>query len=93
MSTYVVGDIQGCFEPFLALLQKVRFNPGVEPDLLQQSEERLKASLNITNDIGAHERPQTEQSEQCRELSPWVEPLGGWLCSTKEACRIRRLSF
>jgi len=27
VSTYVVGDIQGCFEPFLALLKKVRFNP------------------------------------------------------------------
>ena len=27
MSTFVVGDIQGCFEPFQHLLEKVRFNP------------------------------------------------------------------
>ena len=27
MSTYVVGDIQGCFEPFQCLLKKVDFNP------------------------------------------------------------------
>ena len=27
MSTYVVGDIQGCFEPFQHLLAQVRFNP------------------------------------------------------------------
>ena len=27
MSTYVVGDIQGCFEPFQCLLEQVKFNP------------------------------------------------------------------
>ena len=27
MSTYVIGDIQGCFEPFQCLLKKVDFNP------------------------------------------------------------------
>ena len=27
MTTYVVGDIQGCFEPFKALLDKVGFSP------------------------------------------------------------------
>ena len=27
MATYVVGDIQGCFEPFQCLLEKVKFNP------------------------------------------------------------------
>ena len=27
MSTYVVGDIQGCFEPFQCLLERVKFNP------------------------------------------------------------------
>ena len=27
MSTYVVGDIQGCFEPFQCLLKQVKFNP------------------------------------------------------------------
>ena len=27
MSTYVVGDIQGCFDPFQNLLERVGFNP------------------------------------------------------------------
>ena len=27
MSTYVIGDIQGCFEPFQCLLKKIDFNP------------------------------------------------------------------
>ena len=27
MSTYIVGDIQGCFEPFQHLLKQVKFNP------------------------------------------------------------------
>ena len=27
MSTYIVGDIQGCFEPFQHLLEQVKFNP------------------------------------------------------------------
>ena len=27
MATYVVGDIQGCFDQFQCLLEKVSFNP------------------------------------------------------------------
>ncbi|MDY0014466.1 MAG: symmetrical bis(5'-nucleosyl)-tetraphosphatase [Rhodocyclaceae bacterium] len=28
MSTYAVGDIQGCFEPFLQLLERIAFDPA-----------------------------------------------------------------
>jgi bis(5'-nucleosyl)-tetraphosphatase (symmetrical) len=28
MASYAIGDIQGCFEPFQQLLQKIEFNPG-----------------------------------------------------------------
>lgn len=28
MSTYAIGDIQGCFAPFMQLLQRIEFNPG-----------------------------------------------------------------
>lgn len=28
MSTYAIGDIQGCFEPFMALLERIRFDPA-----------------------------------------------------------------
>jgi len=30
MSTYVVGDIQGCYKPLKKLLTKVKFTPGVD---------------------------------------------------------------
>lgn len=30
MSTYVVGDIQGCYKPLKKLLQKVRFSPATD---------------------------------------------------------------
>jgi bis(5'-nucleosyl)-tetraphosphatase (symmetrical) len=28
MSTFAIGDIQGCFQPFLALLETINFNPA-----------------------------------------------------------------
>lgn len=28
MATYAIGDIQGCYEPFLQLLERVRFDPA-----------------------------------------------------------------
>jgi len=30
MSTYLIGDIQGCYEPLQRLLEKIRFDPGVD---------------------------------------------------------------
>ena len=27
MTTYVIGDVQGCYQPLLCLLEKIRFNP------------------------------------------------------------------
>ncbi|MES2664291.1 MAG: symmetrical bis(5'-nucleosyl)-tetraphosphatase [Pseudomonadota bacterium] len=34
MTTYTIGDIQGCFEPFLRLLQKIKFNSKYDRLLL-----------------------------------------------------------
>lgn len=28
MATYAIGDIQGCYEPFMRLLERIRFDPG-----------------------------------------------------------------
>jgi bis(5'-nucleosyl)-tetraphosphatase (symmetrical) len=30
MATYVIGDIQGCYEPFQRLLEKIRFDPAAD---------------------------------------------------------------
>lgn len=30
MATYAVGDVQGCFEPLMQLLQRIEFNPQVD---------------------------------------------------------------
>lgn len=34
MSTYAIGDIQGCFDEFMALLEKINFNPKTDHLLL-----------------------------------------------------------
>jgi len=30
MATYAIGDVQGCFQPFLRLLRRIDFTPGVD---------------------------------------------------------------
>jgi bis(5'-nucleosyl)-tetraphosphatase (symmetrical) len=46
MTTYAVGDIQGCFEPFQRLLANVRFNPAIDTlwsvgDLVNRGDDNL----------------------------------------------------
>ena len=50
MSTYVVGDIQGCFEPFQCLLERVKFNPDKDRlwsvgDLINRAPATLKCCV------------------------------------------------
>ena len=67
MSTYVVGDIQGCFEPFQHLLAQVRFNPDKDRlwstgDLVNRGPQNLETLRwfythrdNITVVLGNHD--------------------------------------
>ena len=67
MTTYVVGDIQGCFEPFQNLLKKIRFNPDKDRlwsvgDLVNRGPQNLRTLRwffehrdNITMVLGNHD--------------------------------------
>ena len=67
MSTYVVGDIQGCFEPFQHLLAQVRFNPDKDRlwstgDLVNRGPQNLETLRwfhthrdNVTLVLGNHD--------------------------------------
>ncbi|MBL8447098.1 MAG: symmetrical bis(5'-nucleosyl)-tetraphosphatase [Zoogloeaceae bacterium] len=54
MSTFAVGDIQGCFEPFQALLERIRFNPArdrlwLAGDLVNRGEQSLETIRFVRN--------------------------------------------
>ena len=56
MSTYAVGDIQGCFEPFLALLERIAFDPRQDRlwlagDLVNRGPASLE-TLRYVKDLG-----------------------------------------
>ena len=67
MSTYVVGDIQGCFEPFQCLLERVKFNPDKDRlwsvgDLINRGPDNIEVLRwfyahrdNVTMVLGNHD--------------------------------------
>ena len=66
MTTYVVGDIQGCFDPFQHLLKKIDFNPDKDRlwsvgDLVNRGPDNLRTLRwfyahrdNVTMVLGNH---------------------------------------
>ena len=67
MATYAVGDIQGCFEPFLCLLKRLKFNPDKDRlwsvgDLVNRGPQNLEVLRwfynhrdNVTMVLGNHD--------------------------------------
>lgn len=56
MSTYVIGDLQGCFTPLLKLLEQVNYNPSVDElwfagDLINRGDESLE-TLRFVRSLG-----------------------------------------
>lgn len=56
MAIYAIGDIQGCFDEFKALLEKLQFNPGQDNlwltgDLVNRGPDSLKV-LRYVRDLG-----------------------------------------
>lgn len=59
MATYVIGDVQGCFQPLLALLNAINFRPGVDKiwfvgDLVNRGPESL-AVLRFVKNLGENQ--------------------------------------
>lgn len=57
MSTYVIGDIQGCYDPFLRLLEKISFNPDQDTlwltgDLVNRGPHSLE-TLRLIKSLGS----------------------------------------
>ena len=66
MNTYAIGDIQGCFSEFIALLEKVNFNKDDDQlwlvgDLINRGPHNLETILflkslpNVTCVLGNHD--------------------------------------
>lgn len=58
MSTYAIGDIQGCFEPFMRLLKKIQFDTQKDTlwltgDLVNRGPASLK-TLRFVKNLGHH---------------------------------------
>ncbi len=56
MSTYVIGDIQGCFTPLLKLLEQIQYNPNNDElwfagDLINRGDESLE-TLRFIRSLG-----------------------------------------
>jgi len=57
MATYIVGDIQGCYDPLQRLLEKIAFNPDVDRlwcpgDLVNRGKQSLE-TLRLLESLGA----------------------------------------
>lgn len=57
VATYAIGDVQGCFEPFMQLLERVRFDPGHDRLwLVGDLVNRGPRSLDVLRWLHAHDR-------------------------------------
>ena len=58
MSTYAIGDLQGCFDPFMRLLEKIQFDEKQDTlwltgDLVNRGPQSLE-TLRFIKNLGSH---------------------------------------
>jgi len=87
MNTWVIGDIQGCYEPFMKLLEKIEFDPNRDVlwlvgDLINRGESGLevlkylysiKDSLKIV--LGNHDISLIAAYFGLKKRNPTIEPI------------------
>ena len=86
MATYVIGDIQGCYDPLQRLLEKVRFDPAADHlwcpgDLVNRGGQSLE-TLRLLKGLGGRFTMTLGNHDLYLLRENWKFPDGG--CSNRE---------
>jgi len=86
MATYVIGDIQGCYDPLQRLLEKVRFDPAADQlwcpgDLVNRGGQSLE-TLRLLESLGERFTMTLGNHDLFLLKENWRFPDGG--CSNRE---------
>jgi bis(5'-nucleosyl)-tetraphosphatase (symmetrical) len=92
MATYIIGDIQGCYDPLQRLLEKVRFDPAADQlwcpgDLVNRGGQSLE-TLRLLEGLGDRFTMTMGNHDLYLLRENWRFPEGG--CSNREMDMILR---
>ncbi len=81
MATYIIGDIQGCYDPLQRLLEKVRFDPSEDRlwtpgDLVNRGGQSLE-TLRLLESLGSRFRMTLGNHDMYLLRENWKFPEGG----------------